>query len=162
MDMITGGGIVIAALSILFFIWLRPKQKLGWQGKAGLILSTYGERLRGAAEQIDQPYADIFWDMAERLERVRTEVMEDKRDLAMTRRFIYHHARLIVDLVEKFVKLNDKVRPEQQDRLDAMGAQMQEYRELFGRVEKACIDNDFADMEATMAALDTQLARLTF
>jgi len=146
----------------LVFTRRRLAPSLDWQEKAGLTLTQYAERLRASAEQIPQPHADVFWDMAEHLERIRAEVMVDQRDLAQARRFIYYHAKKIVELVEKFVALHDKARPEHGDRLKDMATQLHSYREVFARVLRACIDNDFDDMEATMAALDTQLERLAF
>ena len=145
-----------------FYARRRLVPALDWQEKAGLTLTTYAERLRASAEQISPPHADVFWDMAEHLERIRAEVMVDKRDLAQARRFIYHHARKIVELVEKFVTLHEKARPEHESRLQDMATQLHSYRDVFARVLRACIDNDFDDMEATMAALDTQLERLSF
>ncbi len=134
--------------------------RLGWQEKAGLALTGYAERLRAAAEEIDQPHADVFWDMAQHLERIRMEVLEDARDLVHARRFISYHARVVVELIEKFVSLNSKARAEHKERIEAMGTQLHSYRDVFARVEKACIDHDFDDMEAAISALDTQLERL--
>lgn len=130
------------------------------QEKAAFALTGYAERLRACAEEIEQPHADIFWDMAAHVERIRAEVLSDQRDLTRAGRFIHHHARLIVDLVERFVVLSAKARPEHASRLHEMAVQVHSYRNVFGRVEKACIDNDFDDIEATMAALDVQLERL--
>lgn len=157
-------GLIVLGVGAAGAVYAKGKfaPKLGWQEKAGLTLTGYAERLRAAAEEIEQPHADIFWDMAEHLERIRTEVMADQRDLAQARRFIYYHAKVIVELVEKFVDLNTKARPEHAERLKEMAPQIHGYRDIFGRVEKACIDNDFEDMETTMAALDAQLERLTF
>lgn len=155
--------VVVCVCSVLAFLARhRLAPKLGWQDKAGLTLTTYAERLRASAEQIKQPHADVFWDMAEHLEQIRVEVLADPRDLAQARRFIYHHARIIVELVEQFVVLDEKARPEHSDRLQQMAVQVHGYRDVFARVLRACVDNDFEDMEATMAALETQLKRLDF
>lgn len=144
------------------FYWRTLTPKLGWQERAGFILASYAERLRVCAEEIEQPHADVFWDMAEHLERIRVEVMSDQRDLIIARRFIYHHAKLIVELVEKFCALHSKVRAEHTSRLEQMVTQLHGYRDVFIRLENACIGNDFEDIEATMEALDLQLERLTF
>ncbi|TCO70152.1 hypothetical protein [Rhodovulum euryhalinum] len=123
-------------------------------------LSGHAERLRRSADRIGPPYAAAFWDMAGTLERVRREVLSDPRDLALTRQFTSYHAGRIVEMVEGFVTLAAKSRPEQQPRVDALGRAMLDYRALFARIECACIDNDFDDLEAAIAALDVQLARL--
>lgn len=157
-------GVILLGLGAGAVVYLRRRvtPALGWQDKAALILTGYSERLRASAEEIEQPHADIFWDMAAHLERIRQEVVADARDLAQARRFIHHHAEIIVELVEKFVALHTKARVEHTARLTEMAVQVHGYRDVFARVEKALIDNDFADMEATMAALDKQIARLAF
>lgn len=157
-------GILLAGVCLAVFAVFRPKRTPapGRQDLAALKLSGYGERLRACAEEIEQPHADVFWDMAQHVERIRAEILADHGDLTQARRFIHHHARLIVELVEKFVTLNTKARPEHAERLAGMAAQIHGYRDVFARVEKALIDNDFDDIEMTMAALDIQLDRLEF
>lgn len=163
MEFLIIAAIVVAVGTGTWFYWRRRSvATLGWQEEAALKLTGYAERLRGAAEETEQPHADVFWDMAECLERIRSEILSDQRDLAMISRFINYHSRRIVDLVEKFVVLHAKSRPEQAERLAGLASQVHGYRDVFQRVEKACIDNDFNDMEATMAALDVQLERLPF
>jgi hypothetical protein len=130
------------------------------QDNAARQLADYALRLRSCADRIGAPHAEVFWDMAELTERIRAEVQDDARDLAQARRFIGHHARLIVQLIERFTVLEAKARPEQAERLEKMAQQVHGYRDVFARVERALIDNDFADIEATMAALDIQLQRL--
>lgn len=90
--------------------------------EAGAALTSYATRLRAAADAIGQPHSEIFWDMAAHLERIRREVMDDPADLVRARRFVGHHAGVIVDLVERFVSLDAKARPEQRERLDQMAA----------------------------------------
>lgn len=160
--LIIGSIVLILGAGAAFHFKRRIRPQLGWQETAGLKLTGYAERLRACAEEIDQPHADVFWDMAESLERIRVEVMADQRDLALVSRFVSYHARRIVELIEKFVQLNAKARPEHAERLEQMAVHVHGYRDVFNRVEKACIDHDFNDMEATMAALDVQLERLPF
>ena len=159
-------GAILVGIGLVSFLVMRKRQARlpgpGRQQIYALKLTEYAERLRGCAEEIGQPHSDVFWDMAGHAERIRVEIMDDHADLTQARRFIHHHARLIVELVEKFVALHTKARPEHGDRLDEMAIQIHSYRDVFARVEKALIDNDFADVEATMAALDVQLDRLSF
>ncbi len=142
-------------------IWARPA---GSDPGADTprVLTEHAERLRAAAEEAGPPHADLFWDMAGCIERIRNEVQADERDRAMVRGFARHHARLIVELSERFVELKAKSRVEHADRLEKLAGQLHEYYAVFGRVEKACIDNDFDDLDATMEALDIQLKRLAF
>lgn len=163
MDYLTIGVILLGlGAGTVVYVRRRVAPALGWQDKAAVILTRYAERLRASAEEIEQPHADIFWDMAAHLERIREEVLADPRNLAQARRFIHHHAGIIVELVEKLVALHAKARPEHSAHLTEMAAQVHGYRDLFARVKRALIDNDFADMQATMQALDQQLARLAF
>ncbi|CTQ33937.1 hypothetical protein [Jannaschia rubra] len=155
----------LAASIVLVIVWHLSARRQTGQGpavKTGLLLGRHAERLRRCAELVGQPEADIFWDMAGHLERIRREVMSDGRDMARARRFIHHHARLIVELCERFVALDAKARPEQAARLQRMTDHLRAYRDVFARVEKALIDNDFDDVEATMDALDIQLDRLDY
>ncbi|MEP3843998.1 MAG: hypothetical protein ABJM43_01440 [Paracoccaceae bacterium] len=154
--------LIALVIACIFYIYRKSTIVIGRQEKAGLTLTVYAERLRVTAEQIEQPHSEVFWEMAEHLEHLRTEVMSDSRDLAQARRFIYHHANVIVSLVEKFADLYEKSRPEHSDRLKEMAVQIHSYRDVFARVLRACVDNDFDDMEAAMVALDTQLERLAF
>ena len=159
-------GAILVGIGLVSFLVMRKRQARlpgpGRQQIYALRLTEYAERLRGCAEEIGQPHADVFWDMAEHAERIRVEILDDHQDLTQSRRFIHHHANLMVELVEKFVALHTKARPEHADRLEEMATQIHSYRDVFARVEKALIDNDFADLEATMTALDVQLDRLSF
>ncbi|MEL7153723.1 MAG: hypothetical protein AAFN51_08050 [Pseudomonadota bacterium] len=158
-------GLVLICVGLVAFLVMRKRRSVlpgpGRQEIYALKLTDYAERLRGCAEEIGQPHSDVFWDMAGHAERIRVEILDDHADLTQSRRFISHHARIIVELVEKFVTLNAKARPEHAGRLEAMVPQVHGYRDVFARVEKALIDNDCAEIEATMDALDVQLDRLS-
>lgn len=140
----------------LFFKFLRRSPK----DDAGQRLASLALRLRSAADEAETDHAIILRDMAGHLERIRNEVEADMQDRALTRSF-RHHAGVIVKLAERFVALSGRARVEQRDRVDALADQMRDYRALFARVERACLENDFDDMEATIAALDIQLNRLS-
>lgn len=157
------GLVVLAVIAAALILGRRRgAAKLDRRAATALQLTQYAERLRACAEEIEQPHADVFWDMAGHAERIRAEILADDADLSMARSFVHHHAKLIVNLVEKFVSLHTKARAEHAQRLEEITPQIHGYRDVFARVEKALIDNDFEDMEATMAALDVQLERLAF
>ena len=119
------GAIVVGIGLVSFLVMRKRRARLPGPGRQqiyALRLTEYAERLRGCAEEIGQPHADVFWDMAEHAERIRVEILDDHQDLTQSRRFIHHHANLMVELVEKFVALHTKARPEHADRLEEMAA----------------------------------------
>lgn len=142
------------------FGWTNDIDDFGWQAKTAFLLSNYADRLRRAAEETEPPYNDVFWGMAERLESIREQVMEDAHDLMLTRRFAQHHARKIVEMIEDFVKLQARVNASHQERLSELGSKLKSYAEVFDKIDTACVDNDFAQLENAVSALDAQLKYL--
>lgn len=131
-----------------------------WQANTGLLLSDYATRLRSSAEEAEAPFNDVFWDMAARLESIREQVLEDAHDLMLTRKFSQHHARKIVEMIETFVKLQARAGEAHAERLADLGNNLQNYSSVFVQIDNACIDNDFAELEHAVAALDAQLKYL--
>lgn len=139
---------------------LLGKTAPNWQARTGLQLSDYAHRLRRAAEEAEAPFNDVFWDMASHLESIREQVLEDAQDLMLTRKFAQHHARKIVEMIEAFVKLQARAGAAHKERLEQLGNNLQNYSSVFVQIDNACIDNDFAELEHAVAALDAQLKYL--
>ncbi|KIT17571.1 hypothetical protein [Jannaschia aquimarina] len=157
---------IIAAMAALigfglaaFFVRGRPPRE-SRQALGARLLADYAYRLRACADTTPEPVAGTFRDMAALAERIGADILEDAGDYAQTRRFIHHHASIIVGICEEYARLQDRARVEHGDRLKTIARQIDGYRDVFARVERACIDSDFESLAATMAALDTQLARL--
>ncbi|MBM2578050.1 hypothetical protein JQC91_17220 [Jannaschia sp. Os4] len=157
--------IVIGAAALLAIaggalLWRRRgagPDRRAWTARR---LAGTADRLRGAADRVAAPRATTFRDMAERLERIRAHVRARPAVPGGIRRLAGHHAAVMADLADDYADLEARTRPEQADRLDALGAQFADHLDVLDRLDAALVEADFARVEAAMEVLDLQLARL--
>ncbi len=122
-------------------------------------LDDAARRIDSAADAVpdrDRPALDR---MAVLLRAIRDHVREDPQDYRSTRRFVSAYLPMILDTIEGYARLSRQSQGSQSARLTALGARIQSYLPLLEQIEHACLENDFAELEAQVDALATQLDR---
>lgn len=122
------------------------------------LLCGYAERLRICAENSEKPDSDRFWNMAGYIEGIAKHIRNDARDAAKLRIFITHYLKKIIEIIESWVVLN--AHTADFDGSEKILRQIADYEQLLKRAERACLLNDFRDIELSMSAFEQQIKRL--
>ncbi len=129
------------------------------QEKLIALLEISAERLRLCAESISSLESERFWRLAGKVERLAVHIVEDPRDAAHLRRFISYYLGKIVDICEASAPLIE--RHPKSEKLAPILQRLSDYEALLISAEQICLENDFNEINAAIAALDQQLERLT-
>ncbi|MEM8729989.1 MAG: 5-bromo-4-chloroindolyl phosphate hydrolysis family protein [Pseudomonadota bacterium] len=122
-------------------------------------LNDAAERITDAAEAVPSSERHTLERMGELLRAIRDHVYEDPQDYRSTRRFVQAYLPTIIESIEGYARLSRQSRGAQSARLASLGARIQTYLPLLEQIEHACLENDFAELEAQVDALATQLDR---
>jgi 5-bromo-4-chloroindolyl phosphate hydrolysis protein len=103
---------------------------------------------------------DGITDMSKHLGSIRELIKADPQDYKQTKQFISYFLPLIVATVESYVGLAKLAQGGNADRLAELGAQIKGFVPVVAKIDRACLDNDFAALEAEVYALQFQLKRV--
>lgn len=122
-------------------------------------LSSAALRLSRAAEAAPPADAPLIAEMAERVAAIRDHHRTDPRDVTYTRRFIRTDLPLIVETTEGYVDLSRRARGGSEARLGPLAERLRGFLPVMERIEQACLDNDFRELEVQLAVLSGKLDR---
>lgn len=116
---------------------------------------------RLAAADDRAPAADrgLFEQMAAILARIREHHARDPRDLRHTRRFLRHELPRMVETAEAYVDLAARASPADADRVAQLGRRIRGFVPALERIDQACLENDFHQLEVEVDVLGGQLER---
>ena len=98
--------------------------------------------------------------MSRHLTSIRELIKSDPRDYRQTRQFISYFLPQIVTTVEAYVALAKLAQGGNAARLVELGGTIKGFVPVVAKIDQACIDNDFAALEAQVFALQFQLKRV--
>lgn len=99
-------------------------------------------------------------DMSKHLSSIRELIKSDPRDYRQTKQFISYFLPLIVTTVESYVGLAKLAQGENANRVAELGTMIQSFIPVVRKIDQACIENDFTELEAQISALQFQLKRV--
>jgi 5-bromo-4-chloroindolyl phosphate hydrolysis protein len=123
-------------------------------------LAAAGARLRAAAQAA--PVADQreMADMADHVLSIRDLILADPNDYRLARPFVTFYLPKIVEMVESYVSLAKRAKGAQSARLADLGQRIRGFAPIVRKIDKACLDNDLAALEAEVEALGFQVKRI--
>lgn len=128
--------------------------------RAAQVLATSAARLKAAATGAPTADQGDLARMSDNLLSIRDLVKTDPNDYRTARRFIDVYLPQIVETVEAYVGLARLARGGNEARLADLGAQIKGFEPVVAKINQACIDNDFAALEAQVSALGFQMKRV--
>lgn len=123
-------------------------------------LTNAAFRLNEAAKQAPAADREGLVDMAKHLSSMRELIKSDPRDYRQTKQFIGYFLPLIVTTVESYVGLAKLAQGDNASRLAELGGMIKGFVPVVQKIDQACIENDFAALEAQVSALQFQLKRV--
>lgn len=99
-------------------------------------------------------------DMSGHLTSIRELIKADPSDYRQTRQFISFFLPQIVATVEAYVALARLSLGGNADRLAELGGTIRGFVPVVAKIDQACLENDFAALEAQVFALQFQLKRV--
>lgn len=123
-------------------------------------LTNAAFRLNEAAKIAPPADRDGLANMSKHLTSIRELIKSDPRDYRQTRQFISYFLPLIVTTVESYVGLAKLAQGENAARLAELGSLIRGFVPVVQKIDQACIENDFTELEAQVSALQFQLKRV--
>lgn len=123
-------------------------------------LTNAAYRMNEAAKQAPMADRAGLQDMSQHLSSIRELVKADPRDYVQTKQFISYFLPLIVTTVESYVGLAKLADGKNADRIAELGGMIKGFGPVVQKIDQACIENDFAELEAQVSALQFQLKRV--
>ena len=123
-------------------------------------LAQAGARLRAACDVAPAADKADLAQMSVHVLSIRDLIMADPNDYRTARRFVDYYLPLIVETVESYVGLAKLAQGVNVARLADLGTQIKGFGPVVAKINQACIDNDFAALEAQVSALGFQLKRV--
>lgn len=127
--------------------------------EAGRIMDSAASRLEATQGKLPPPDADVVGQLINHVRSIRTQVTTDPKDYRRARRFIASYLGNMVETVEGFADLTAKAGGRHEERLKPMSDRIRAYVPALERIDAACLENDFAALEAQMNALSYQMDR---
>lgn len=163
-----------AALALLVYggaliaIGRRPPPARRWlaDGVSEADLNAALMALREAARRLERadaaapaPQRGDYAALARLVERIAGHHRRDPTDLKHTRRFVRHDLPRMVETVEGYVDLSRRAAGVEPERLAELGRMIAVYRPALEKIDRACLENDFAALEIETEVLSEQLVR---
>lgn len=123
-------------------------------------LTNAAFRLNEAAKEAPPADRAGLADMSRRLSSIRELIRSDPKDYRQTKQFISYFLPLIVTTVESYVGLARLAQGGNETRLAELGAVIKGFVPVVQKIDQACIENDFTELEAQVSALQFQLKRV--
>lgn len=117
-------------------------------------------RLGEAAKRAPEADRAGLVDMSRHLSSIRELIRADPRNYRQTRQFISYFLPLIVTAVESYMGLAQLAQKENAARLAELGSLIKGFLPVVQKIDQACIENDFTELEAQVSALQFQLKRV--
>ena len=173
-----GGGLVwwvalgLAALVYFALLLVIPRRKLLNEvmltdevsaadvARATDALTNAAYRMNEAAKVAPAADRDGLTDMSKHLTSIRELIKADPKDYRQTRQFISFFLPQIVTTVEAYVSLAKLAQGGNAARLAELGGTIKGFVPVVQKIDQACLDNDFAALEAQVFALQFQLKRV--
>lgn len=127
--------------------------------EAGKIMAHAVKRLETAADRLGDGKDDTIQAMLDHLRSIRSQVLADPEDYRRARRFITSYLAHMVDTVEQFAELSAKSRGRHETRLAPLSTMIEDFVPALEKIDTACLENDFAGLEAQVEALAAQMKR---
>ncbi len=122
-------------------------------------LQGAADRLRaasGAAPATDKSDLEA---MAGHVLSIRAQITADPKDFRRTRRFVGFYLPRIVETVEGYVDLARHAHGADSARLAEIGGRIKGFLPVIEKIDRACLENDFAALEVEVDVLGMQLDR---
>jgi len=127
---------------------------------AAASLASAGARLRGASEAAPEAVRTDLAVMADHVLSIRDLILSDPNDYRLAKPFVGFYLPKIVETVESYVALAKLSRGDQSARLAELGQRIKEFGPVVRKIDRACLDNDLAALEAEVDALGFQMKRI--
>ena len=128
--------------------------------RATAALTAAITRLDAAAEAAPKDNTLDLPDLSRLLASIRDLIKADPRDYRQTRQFINYFLPMIVTTVESYIALAKLAQGDNAARLAELGSMIKGFVPVVQKIDQACIENDFAALEAQVSALQFQLKRV--
>jgi hypothetical protein len=128
--------------------------------RASAALTAAITRLDAAAKAAPKDNALDLPDLSRHLASIRELIKADPRDYRQTRQFISYFLPMIVGTVESYISLAKLAQDDNSARLAELGSMIKGFVPVVQKIDQACIENDFAALEAQVSALQFQLKRV--
>jgi 5-bromo-4-chloroindolyl phosphate hydrolysis protein len=128
--------------------------------RASAALTAAITRLDAAAKAAPRDNALDLPDLSRHLASIRELIKADPRDYRQTRQFISYFLPMIVSTVESYISLAKLAQDDNSARLAELGSMIKGFVPVVQKIDQACIENDFAALEAQVSALQFQLKRV--
>ena len=120
-------------------------------------LRVSAQRLRGLEGAAPAPDASVFVEMAVLLDRIGAHHSEDPRDLRHTRSFLRRDLPRLVEVSETYVELSNRANAASETRLAQLSKRIHGFKPVLEKIETACLENDFMQLEVETEVLSDQL-----
>jgi hypothetical protein len=127
---------------------------------AAASLASAGARLRVASEAAPAAVRTDLAVMADHVLSIRDLILSDPNDYRLAKPFVGFYLPKIVETVESYVALAKLSRGDQSARLAELGQRIKEFGPVVRKIDRACLDNDLAALEAEVDALGFQMKRI--
>ena len=128
--------------------------------RATAALTAAITRLDAAAKAAPKDNTLDLPDLSRHLASIRDLIKADPRDYRQTRQFINYFLPMIVTTVESYIALAKLAQGDNAARLAELGSTIKGFVPVVQKIDQACIENDFAALEAQVSALQFQLKRV--
>lgn len=164
--------LVLAAVAYFALLLVIPRRKLMAEvmltdevsaadvARATDALTNAAFRMNEAAKLAPASDRGGLSDMSKHLTSIRELITADPKDYRQTRQFISFFLPQIVTTVEAYVALARLAQGGNADRLAELGATIKGFVPVVAKIDQACLENDFAALEAQVFALQFQLKRV--
>lgn len=160
------GAVAYAAFLLIIPRRYRPEEIVLRAHVSQTDMQNAGAALKGHALRLDRLLRSLpdqdrpaIENMSAHLMSIRDNVLKDPDDYRLTRRFITTYLPNMVRTVESYAQLAGQGSGDQSDRIATLGQQIREFGAVIEDIDRACIENDLAALEAEVDALGTQLSR---
>lgn len=162
----------LAALAYFAFLLVIPRRKLLAEimvsdqvsaadiARASEALTNAMARLDAAGRAAPAEDQSGLATMVRHLGSIRELIKADPKDYRQTRQFIGFFLPQMVTTVESYVALAKLAQGGNAARLAELGQTIKGFLPVVEKIDQACIDNDFAALEAQVYALQFQLKRV--
>ena len=165
MPMAAGG---FSYLALLLWLWPRPEDappKLPDDVNANDFeealarLSSASSALRESLAEAPAVDAPVIGRMVQLVDGIRDHHIANPAHVKHTRIFLKHALGRMVDAVRSYVDLSQRSAGDQQERLQDISAEIENFIPALERVDRACLENDFDNLEIDIDILNDQLKR---
>jgi 5-bromo-4-chloroindolyl phosphate hydrolysis protein len=152
--------LVIPRLKPLAEVMVGDQVSAADLARAAEALTNAAGRLDAAAKTVPQADRGGLAEMSRHLLSIRELIKADPKDYRQTKQFVSYFLPMIVTTVEAYAGLAKLATAENAARLAELGAMIETFVPVVRKIDQACIENDFAALEATVSALQFQLKRV--